>query len=283
MDHCDEGRTEGPIVVHAKREYVGRLLRSNGLLMDKVGELRKLLHTHDDELEKVTLAKKISSLETCMSDPSSAVQFHIRGMLTEEMNAVRRTLVADVRYLAVDVVSISANSSQMYDEMLASRIAHVPLRAPRELINNDSYTVTLKLVAAMDEDAPGLHEVMSDMLVTSDDRVQPQRGYRILRLQPGQSVDIVAVARPGTAREHTKWRAVHTSVLTQQEERADGGVANVLSVETNWQQDAVGAVCDAVDELCLRIGTTVEDIQNPQGGSDVDVIDHFDALGVGYA
>lgn len=265
------------ISVTADASFAQSVVADNDRLFEATRIICNRMHECVDEKERHAYERQLQKVQSAFSDPACFSKLVVRGMMTEELNAIRRTLLADLRFLAVDVVSISANSSQMYDEMLASRIAHVPLRAPRDLIDHDHYVVHMMLEASYPADARGVMEVMSDSLMVSDTRVQPHRGFRIVRLQPGQSVRVSAVARPGTAREHTKWRAVHTAVLTQE----DG--CNVLVVETNWQQDALGAVCDAVDEVCLRIEHTIQDISNPQGGSDVDVMDHFDAVGVGYA
>lgn len=273
--------------------------RTSGLVLEDNRRMRQAIasvqskarevRAAGDEKEATAFESRVRVLEACLGDRRAECELAIQGMTPPELNAIRRTMLADVRYLGVDVVSISANSSQMYDEVLASRVAHVPLRASRDRLDDDSYRVELTLRTRHDGDS-GVVDVMSDSMHVSDPSVSAQGGMRLVRLQPGQSISLTAIARPGTAREHTKWRAAHTAVVLMPEhadllpgvQPTDVGV-RVLKVGTNHQTDALQCVLDAIAELVLRIEFAVQDVSNPTGGSDVDVVDPFDVMGVGYA
>jgi len=257
---------------------------SDAELLDKIrseveSQVRKTVSA--DPPSAPGLEKHLRILASADARPQQEADIVVHGLETEEVNAVRRVLLTDTRFLGVDVVKISQNSSLVVDELLAHRIAHVPLRAPRSIVDRDGAVVQLVLRAAHEGQVPGVLDVMSDRLLSSDPRVTPQPGMRILRLQPGQSVDVVAFARPGTAREHTKWRAVHTAVV-----RPAGGVGTasdatggergvLLRVGTNWQADAVEAATEAVREVRRRLALAMEDVRQPGGprvvGADPEV------------
>jgi len=256
--------------------------RSDAKLLEKIraavaSQVRKTVNA--DPLSAPGLEKHLRILASADARPQQEADIVVRGLETEEVNAVRRVLLTDTRFLGVDVVKISQNSSLVVDELLAHRIAHVPLRAPRSVVDRDDAVVQLVLRAAHEGQVSGVMDVMSDRLLSSDPRVTPQPGMRILRLQPGQSVDVAAFARPGTAREHTKWRAVHTAVVRP----VCGGAAAtgpecggvLLRVGTNWQADAVEAAAEAVREVRRRIALAMEDVRRPGGprvvGADPEV------------
>lgn len=258
-------------------------------VIDAIMKKASALELKSEIVEAKALVRQADTLQHGVADVSSECELAIKGVNVEEINAIRRVMLADVRYLGVDVVSISANSSLMFDEMLASRVAHIPLHAQRSRLDDDGYRVELRLEARHTGDL-GIVNVMSDDVLASDPTVHVQKGMRLARLQPGQSISLTAVARPGTGREHTKWRAVHTAVVLRPEHAklskgTEHGLEGmcILKVGTNSQTTALQSVVDAINELQLRIRFAKDDVLNPTGGSDVDLVDPFDVVGVGYA
>lgn len=273
----DEERDERSVTVSVVCPPVG-FEEEREVLLAAIREVQGRVEAmvRDDPPSAPGLGRHVQMLRAALPVPEQEAEITVRGLSAEELNAVRRTLAADIRTLAVDVASISANSSVMHDEMLASRIAYVPLRAPRDLLDRDDAVVQIVLRAHLPASEPRgrVLDVMSDALTTSDPRVQPQPGIRICRLRPGQSVDVVAMARPGTAREHSKWLAVHTSVVCPAKKGEAPG-ALLLRVGTNFQMSALEAAAEAVRELRVRLAIAMEDVLNPGGprvaGADPEV------------
>ena len=126
-------------------------------------------------------------------------------------NALRRSMLREVPIMAIDEVEFIANDSAMHDEIIAHRLAMVPLRTPggyslpgecgcREgRCSKCSVSLTLK--------REGPAEVMSGDLEPSDEEAAPVSGsIPILKLMEGQRLEIRAIARLGFGKQHAKWQ-----------------------------------------------------------------------------
>ena len=121
-------------------------------------------------------------------------------------NAIRR-FVHEIPILAVDEVEIFKNDSALYDETVAHRMGLIPLKMDDSLKERENCTcdgkgcnkctVSLKLVA----DKEGF--VYSKELKGKGEVVYP--GIPIAFLNKGQQIEIVAYARLGRGREHSKF------------------------------------------------------------------------------
>src|SRR3989344_4195216 len=63
-----------------------------------------------------------------LNKTDSSASFLIKGTNNAFMNAVRRTIMSDVPVLAIDEVTFYENSSIMFDEFLAHRLAMLPVK-----------------------------------------------------------------------------------------------------------------------------------------------------------
>ncbi len=127
-------------------------------------------------------------------------------------NTLRRAMLEEVPVMAIDEVEFVRNDSAMYDEVLAHRLAMIPLKTPlRGYVFPDeckcgtgrcpkcSVELTLK--------AEGPATVLSGDLKSSDEQVKPiSPSIPILRLLDGQKLELVAIARLGRGKEHAKWQ-----------------------------------------------------------------------------
>jgi DNA-directed RNA polymerase II subunit RPB3 len=142
-------------------------------------------------------------------------------------NSVRRTMLAEIPTIAIDMVDITVNSSVLPDEFLAHRLGLIPLKSSgvgaqpsnlnytRDCDNCDDHceycSVTLKLhvkcegennvvVYARDLVRQGNRPDDVGMPVLSDDK-----GAQIAKLRQGQEIDLTCIAKKGFAKEHAKW------------------------------------------------------------------------------
>jgi len=135
-----------------------------------------------------------------------SIKFLVEGADVSFVNALRRTILADVPTFAVDEVEFFENDSALFDEIIAHRLAMLPLTTPYERFSLDSldlddYTVTLSLEA----EGPGM--VYSGDLRSSDDDVVPANpNVPIVKLADGQRLSFNAYARLGRGRDHAKWQ-----------------------------------------------------------------------------
>lgn len=138
-------------------------------------------------------------------------------------NSVRRTMLAEVPTLAIDLVEIDINTSVLADEFLSHRLGLIPLVS--EGIENLSYSrdctcdqycnkcsVTLELAAKCDTDST-MNIYASDLAKFQNGsqlgdpviRDAHGKGPLICKLRKHQELRITCIAKKGIAKEHAKW------------------------------------------------------------------------------
>ncbi|MEM2878587.1 MAG: DNA-directed RNA polymerase subunit D [Candidatus Hadarchaeales archaeon] len=127
-------------------------------------------------------------------------------------NSLRRAAIYEIPIMAIDEVEFISNDSALYDEMIAHRLALVPLRTPAKGYKipgkcgcregrcpECSVELTLK--------AEGPCTVMSGDLKSSDDEVVPVNpSIPIVKLEKEQKLEFTAIARLGFGKNHAKWQ-----------------------------------------------------------------------------
>ena len=168
--------------------------------------------------------------------------FIIRGANTALANALRRTIMAEVPTMAIDEVVFLENSSVLFDEVLAHRLAMIPLKTDPELVKEfienpevaSKKTMSLILeVEAQDSgftvysghlksDCPTWCPLREQCPVGSGQtaplppecprsKLTPvSDAIPIVKLAKGQRIVLEAFARLGTGKEHAKWQPVST-------------------------------------------------------------------------
>lgn len=150
-------------------------------------------------------------------------------------NSLRRTMLAEIPTLSIDLVNITTNTSVLPDEFIAHRLGLVPLNSTnvsRDLVytrdcencdsNCDLCSVTLKLHAKCTSPqtllvfARDLQVVHASAASLPMGRNNPDLGHPVIRdpenngplickLRQGQELDVTCVAKMGIAKEHAKW------------------------------------------------------------------------------
>ncbi|KAL4402035.1 RNA polymerase II subunit 3 [Malassezia pachydermatis] len=161
-------------------------------------------------------------------------------------NALRRTIIADVPTVAIDMVEITVNTTVLADEFLAHRLGMIPLLsmdAAKVLVDQrdcscedgcDRCSVELTLDAMCTSDRGAMFVTSKDLVrsntianmysdeaafgpvaprhpdfgkpVGHDDPNAP--GIMIVQLRKGQQIKARCIARKGFAKEHAKWSPV---------------------------------------------------------------------------
>ncbi len=143
------------------------------------------------------------------------LKFVISGLTPPLVNAFRRVLLADVPVLAIDEVVILDNTSIMFDEVLAHRLAMIPLKTDLRKLPKieeceegivDPSQCTVKIELQVEAKEPMI--VYSRDLKPEDPAFGPvYEDIPIVKLAKGQRIILEAYARLGRAREHVKWQA----------------------------------------------------------------------------
>ncbi|KAL9008295.1 MAG: hypothetical protein Q9173_006566 [Seirophora scorigena] len=141
-------------------------------------------------------------------------------------NSLRRTLLAEVPTMAIDLVEVQVNTSSLADEFIAHRLGLIPLNSKnvddvsytRDCDNCEQYceycSVTLELHARCTGDE--IMKVYARDLVVADPRpnewvglpiiTDPQGlGSVICKLRQNQEIRMKCIAKKGIAKEHAKW------------------------------------------------------------------------------
>ena len=154
------------------------------------------------------------------------VEFLLEGVSPAYANALRRVILSEVPTLAVDEVTILTNTSPLFDEILAHRIGLIPLR-----VDLETYDV---LRECYEEGVQEGCEVYFSLRIEAGERPtvvysghlkleRPSSGplahtplkvtpvsdtIPIVKLGPGQALELEAVARMGVGKDHAKWQPV---------------------------------------------------------------------------
>ncbi len=181
-------------------------------------KIRTIHHPSGD----VTCGEAVVEIQV-LEHSENYLKFVIRGVTPAFANALRRTILTEVKSLAIDEIIVIENTSVMYDEIIAHRLGLVPLKLDITTyrILEDCQCegegcalceISLSLRAECTEDeALEQKFVFSGDLMSTHEGVEPVfKDIPILRLARGQMVEIEAKARLGKGKDHAKWQPVAT-------------------------------------------------------------------------
>ncbi|KAI4267713.1 MAG: hypothetical protein Q9180_004221 [Flavoplaca navasiana] len=152
--------------------------------------------------------------------------FTMEGVDLSFANSLRRTLLAEVPTMAIDLVEVQANTSSLADEFIAHRLGLIPLNSKN--VDDVAYTrdceyceqycehcsVTLDLHARCTGDE--IMKVYARDLVVSEPRPNEWVGMPVItdslglgsvicKLRKDQEIRMKCIAKKGIAKEHAKW------------------------------------------------------------------------------
>lgn len=147
----------------------------------------------------------------------------VRNVPLPLINALRRTIIAEVPTMAIDEVLFIDNTSALYDEIIAHRLGLIPLKTDldryktleeagcKDITQCREAAVRLILDVEAKDD---IRVVYSGDLKSEDPEVTPVSDkIPIVILSKGQKIALEAYARLGKGREHIKWSPVSVSVF----------------------------------------------------------------------
>lgn len=132
---------------------------------------------------------------------ASRAWYRISGARLSFLNAMRRALIADIPAFAIDEVSFYENTSGLFNEYLANRLALVPMTFEETSANSQvSFSLDTE---AVDEEKT----VYSGDLVSQDEVIKPAYVHiPLIKLGKGQRLRLEATAIVGTAKAHAKFQ-----------------------------------------------------------------------------
>ncbi|KAF1835998.1 DNA-directed RNA polymerase subunit D [Decorospora gaudefroyi] len=156
---------------------------------------------------------------------SQRANFIVQNFNLETANALRRTMLAEIPTLAIDVVEVRDNTSVLADEFVCHRLGLVPLSSTgvEELLyardcDCDGYCDNCSVTLTLNAKCTG-SEIMKvyarDLVIESrtpnDELGKPVitdaegTGSCIVKLRRGQAINMKCIAKKGIAKEHAKW------------------------------------------------------------------------------
>jgi DNA-directed RNA polymerase subunit D len=152
------------------------------------------------------------------------VSFNVKDVDMPVLNALRRTVISEIKTMAIENVTYTTNTSILNDEILAHRLGLIPLKTDQKLFNlpwectckgKGCGKCTVKLTLK----AEGPCTVYSSQLKAADGETNPIYGtIPLVKLIANQRIELEATAQLGTAQDHSKWQAG----LASFEEKEDG-------------------------------------------------------------
>lgn len=161
------------------------------------------------------------------------IEFNLLNADLSFANSLRRVMIAEVPTMAIDMVSIRANTSPLFDEFIAHRLGLIPLTSgdvnryeySRKCNCNEpceSCSVQFYLKVRCDSDSM---EITTEHIrpVNKDSTVVPVRYMDqdpiiIAKLKKNQELDMHLIAKKGIGKEHSKWSPVCTVVMQHEPE-----------------------------------------------------------------
>jgi len=147
-----------------------------------------------------------------------SVRFILEGATRAFANALRRIMIAEVPCMAIDDVVIEENESVLSDEMLAHRLALIPLKTDLEAYVLPSECkckseegcshcrVMLSLEAESKEESMTVYS--KDLKSEDPETIPISPDIPIVKLAMGQKIKLRAFARLGLGKDHAKWQPV---------------------------------------------------------------------------
>ncbi|MCJ1465966.1 45 kDa subunit of RNA polymerase II [Pseudocyphellaria aurata] len=153
------------------------------------------------------------------------VDFSLGNVDLAFANSLRRTMLAEIPTMAIDLVEVEANTSVLADEFIAHRLGLVPLNSKQiedvlytrdcdcdQFCENCSVTLTLHARCTGDD----IMKVYARDLVVAEPRPNEWVGVPVItdaaglgsvicKLRKGQELRMKCVAKKGIAKEHSKW------------------------------------------------------------------------------
>ncbi|UXD21534.1 DNA-directed RNA polymerase subunit D [Ignicoccus pacificus DSM 13166] len=170
-----------------------------------------------------------------LEESPTYIKLLVRGYPLEVLNSIRRATMEEAPKMAVDFIGVDRNDSVMFNEILAHRLAMVPLKSEEALeryaspeeckdctpeeaaagkcVSSDGKPCYARLILEVEGKKGGTIVYTKD-LVSEDPDVKPvYDNIPLLSLLEGQKVKLTAYARLGRGKEHAKWMPAVVAVV----------------------------------------------------------------------
>ncbi len=149
--------------------------------------------------------------------------YKVEKCSVQMLNALRRTVNLCLPNFAIDEVTFFENSSALFNEYLANRLALIPLKFDSSASKDVKVTFSLE--------ASGPTVVYSKDLKSTDEKITPALLHiPIISLGEKQLIRLEATAVIGTGKQHAKFQNSHASYSHYPELKVKGPKTEALKV-----------------------------------------------------
>lgn len=187
---------------------------------------------------------------------NDSIQFVATGMTIQLANVLRRVMIADVPTWAIEFVQFEKNTTVLIDEMIAHRLALIPLTSSNEPVDDDGVPLQEVRLALEFKAGTQPEEVYSEQLESDNNDIIPAiDGIPIVKAARQQELKLVAIAKRGTGFEHAKWSPVSKCFFQVVPE----GI--LFTMETIGSLDPVEVVHRAIGIIREKLETCLDNAQ----------------------
>ncbi len=170
-----------------------------------------------------------------LSKTKTGAYYHVKDTSVTVLNALRRIITNNLPSFAIEDVTFFENTSALFNEYIAHRLALIPLKFDANAAPDVKVTFSLE--------ATGPTVVYSKDLKSSDEKISPSLSHvPIIVLGENQLIRLEAVAIRGTGREHAKFQNNHASYGYYPELKIKGSKADALKILPKGAVDANGKI-----------------------------------------
>ncbi len=154
---------------------------------------------------------KVQALEK----KKDSLTLSIAGASPGFINALRRIILSEVPTMAIDVVEFKKNNTGLYDEIIAHRLGLLVLKTdlkhynlPEECSCGGVGCAKCQVRLTLKANKQGF--VYASQLQSSDPKIVPvHEKTPIVKLLPGQELELETIATLGRGKTHAKWQPGH--------------------------------------------------------------------------
>ncbi len=135
-----------------------------------------------------------------ISEKNNVTKIFLNGTGIVFMNSIRRAVMNSVPTMAIENINFYENTSVMFDEMLAHRLALLPVKTDLK-----TYKVGEKVKMLLEKEGPCT--VYSGDIESTEPSIEViEKTVPVVKLAKGQRVKLEMDAVVGTGKEHSKWQ-----------------------------------------------------------------------------
>ncbi|MFH1246995.1 MAG: DNA-directed RNA polymerase subunit D [Candidatus Micrarchaeota archaeon] len=201
-----------------------------------------------------------------LSKTKIGAYYHVKETSVAMLNALRRTISNNLPSFAIDEVTFFENSSALFNEYLAHRLALIPLKFDANASPDVKVTFSLE--------ATGPTVVYSKDLKSSDEKISPALPHiPIIVLGENQSIRLEAVAIRGIGRQHAKFQNSHASYSHYPELKVKGSKTEAFKV---LPKGTVDENCKIINPTKLDVGQFSKDVLvTPKEGEFIFFVESY--------